>query len=59
MGWTFCLWQVFPFGVAKFLDPQDDRVLTVDDQCLKPVVTNKIDHGLIDSINLVGPVYYG
>jgi len=40
------------------LDPQDGRILIVNCQRLKPVVTNKIESGLIESINLVDPVYY-
>ena len=50
--------QVFPCGTIKILDPQDGRILTVNGQWLKAVVTNEIQPGLIGSINLVDPVYY-
>ena len=40
------------------MDPQDGRVLMVNGQHLKSVVTHDIDPGLIESINLVDPVYY-
>ena len=47
-----------PSGAVPFLDPQDSRVLMVDGQCLKPVVTNEIAPGLIESINLLDLVYH-
>ena len=53
----FVIQQVFPFGVVQILDPQDGRVLMVNCQRLKPVVTHDLDPGLIESINLVDPVY--
>jgi len=40
------------------MDPQDGRVLMVNGQHLKPVVAYDIDPGLIESINLIDPVYY-
>jgi len=49
---------VFPSGAIKILDPQDGCILTVNGQHLKLVVTNEIEPGLIESINLVDPVYY-
>ena len=39
------------------MDPKDGRVLMVNDQRLKHVVTHDLDPGLIESINLVNPVY--
>ena len=54
----FVLQQVFPSVAIKILDPQDGRILTVNGQWLKAVVTNEIQPGLIGSINLVDPVYY-
>jgi len=54
----FVVQQVFPSGTVQIMDPQDGRVLMVNGQCLKPVVTHDIDPGLIESINLVDPVYY-
>jgi len=50
--------QVFPSREVKILDPQDGHVLTVNDQRLKPIVTNEVKHDLIESINLVDSVYY-
>ena len=50
--------QAFPYAAIKILDPQDDRILTVKNQCLKPIMTNEIELGIIESINLVDSVYY-
>jgi len=54
----FVVEQVFSSGVVQILDLQDGRVLMVNGQILKPIVTHDIDPSLIESINLVGPVYY-
>jgi len=54
----FVVQQVFPFGAVQIMDPQDGRVFMVNGQLLKPVVSHNIDPGLIESINLVDPVYY-
>ena len=49
---------MFPSEAVQILDPQDGRVLMVNGQRLKPVVTNELTPGLIESLNLVDPVYY-
>jgi len=54
----FVVHQVFPSEAVQIIDPQDGRVLVVNSQRLKPVVTYDVDPGLIESINLVDPVYY-
>ena len=54
----FVVQQVFPSGAVRILDPQDGRVLMVNGQCLKPVVTHDINPCLIESLSLVDPVYY-
>jgi len=56
MGWSFCCLTSFPSRAVQILNPQDGRVLMVNDQRLKLVVTNEIAPGLIDSINLVNPI---
>jgi len=40
------------------MDPQDGRVVMVNGQRLKPVVIHDIVPHLIESINLIDPVYY-
>jgi len=55
---TFVVQQVFLSEVVQILDPQDSQVLMVNDQCLKLVVTNDIGPSLIESFNLVDPIYY-
>ena len=47
--------KCFLFG-SQILDPQDVGVLIVNDKCLKAIVTNEIESGLIEFINLVDPV---
>jgi len=54
----FVVQQVFPSRAVQILDPQDGRVLIVNDQCLKPIMTNDIELDLIEFINLVELVYY-
>ena len=54
----FVVQQVFPSGAVQILDLQDGRVLMVNGQRLKPIVTNELALGLIESINLVDPVYH-
>ena len=54
----FVVQQVFAFGAVQIMDPQDGRVLMVNGQCLKPIMTYDIDPSLIESINLVDPIYY-
>jgi len=49
---------VFSSGAAKILDPQDGRVSMVNGQCLKPIVTNDVALSLIESINLVDPLFF-
>ena len=49
---------MFPSGAVQILDIQDGRILMVNGQRLKPVVTYDIDPDLIESINLIDPVYY-
>jgi len=53
----FVVQCVFPSGAVQILDPQDGRVLVVNGQHWKLVVTNEIAPGLIESINLVDPIY--
>jgi len=48
---------VFPSEATKILDPQDGSIFTINGQRLKPVVTNEIEPGLIESNNLVDLVY--
>ena len=48
---------MFPSEAIKILDPQDGLIFTVNGQRLKLIVTNEIELGLIESINLVDPVY--
>jgi len=47
---------VFPSGAVQILD---SRVLMVNVQCLKSIVTHDIEPSLIESINLVDPACYG
>ena len=54
----FVVQQVFPSAAVRILDPQDGRVLMVNGQLLKPTVTHDIKPSLIESINLVDPIYY-
>jgi len=54
----FVVQQVFPSGTVQIMDPQEGRVLMVNGQRLKPIVTHDIDPGLIESINLVDPIHY-
>jgi len=54
----FVVQQVFSSGTVQILDPQNGRVLMVNGQRLKLVVTNEIALSLIESINLVNPVYH-
>jgi len=49
---------VFPSRAVQILDSQDGRVLMVNGQHLKPIMTHDVDPCLIESINLVDPVYY-
>ena len=53
----FVVHQVFPSGTVQILDRQDGRVLMVNGQRLKPIVTHDLDPSLIESINSVDPVY--
>jgi len=54
----FIVHQVFSSGAIQISDPQDGHVLSVNGQCLKPIVTNEMEPSLIESINLVDLVYY-
>ena len=54
----FVVQHVFPSRAVQILDPQDGRVLMFNSQLLKPIVTNELAPGLIESINLVDPVYH-
>ena len=58
MGWSFCCPASVSSEAVQILDPQDGRILMVNGQRLKLVVTHDINPGLIESINLVNPVYY-
>jgi len=49
----FVLRQVFPSRPIKILNPHDGRILIINGQHLKPV-----EPDLIESINLLDPVYY-
>ena len=54
----FVVQQVFPSRAVQIMDPQDRRVLMVNGQRLKSVMTYDINPGLIEFINLVDPSYY-
>jgi hypothetical protein len=49
--------QVFPSGAIQISDPRDGRTFMVNGQRLKHVIENIIEHGLIESTNLVDPFY--
>ena len=49
---------MFPFRAMKILDTRDGCILTTNSQHLKPVATNEIEPGMIESINLGDLVYY-
>jgi len=53
----FVVQQVFPSAAIEILDPQDGHILTINGQRFKRVVTDEIEPGLIESVNLVDPVY--